>query len=197
MKHERHSTRQTGAALAISLLILFVMTLLGIAAMRSSRLELKLAQNAESRVNALQTAQAVADAVTQSDSNLSVSAGPGYIGCFASSGTDSGGFSLAPDTLPNASLDQYPCSDSATTSTALTFGVTTLPSHVYAQAIRETPEFLTTATLRGGGNSGRSYDFARFTVTGGYDSSAAGFGAAEVTQGTLKLHAKSQGVNYQ
>jgi hypothetical protein len=60
-----------------------------------------------------------------------------------------------------------------------------------------TPEFLTTATLRGSGNSSRSYDFASFNVTGGYDSSTNGFGAAEVTQGTLKLHAKSQGVSYQ
>ena len=44
--------RQQGAALATTLLILTVLTLLGLAAMRGSRLELKLAQNAESRVNA-------------------------------------------------------------------------------------------------------------------------------------------------
>ncbi len=72
-----------------------------------------------------------------------------------------------------------------------------LADHTYAQVIRESPEFLTTATLRGAGDSGRSYDFARFTVTGGFDSSTNGFGAAEVTQGTLKLHAKPQGLNYQ
>ncbi|GAC1620895.1 MAG: hypothetical protein NVS9B10_03120 [Nevskia sp.] len=179
---------QDGAALAVSLLILIVLTLLGIAAMRSSRLELKLSQNAESRINALETAQAVADAVTQSDSNLSISAGPGFIGCYVAS--------VVPDSLPNASLDQYPCSDSTTVRSPLALS-TALPGYTYAQALRETPEFLTTAALRGAGNSGRSYDFARFTVTGGYDSSAAGFGAAEVTQGTLKLHTKPQGVTYQ
>ena len=46
--------RQAGAALATSLLILSVLTLLGLAAMRGSKTELRLSQNAESRVNALQ-----------------------------------------------------------------------------------------------------------------------------------------------
>ena len=66
-----------------------------------------------------------------------------------------------------------------------------------ALAQREAPEFLSTAALRGAGNSGRSYDYARFTVIGGYDHSSEGFGAAEVVQGVLKLHAKSGGVSYQ
>ncbi len=169
---------QKGAALAISLLILIVLTLLGIAAMRSSRLELRLSQNAESRVNALQSAQAIADGVTQSDANLSVSAGAGYVACYKPSDS-----AKQPDTLPFACV--------APTLSA------PLNAYTYAQVLREAPEFLTTATLRGAGNSSRSYDFARFTVTGGYDHSADSFGAAEIVQGVLKLHSKPQGVNYQ
>ena len=57
--------QQRGAALATALLILIVLTLLGLAAMRGSRLELKLSQNAESRVNARQSAQAIADGITR------------------------------------------------------------------------------------------------------------------------------------
>jgi len=187
--------RERGAALVISLLVLIMLTLLGIAAMRSSRVELKLSQNAESRINALQTAQAVADAVSQSSSNLSIATGPGFVGCYAASGSDANGNSLAPNTLPDPVLDQYPCAGTGTT-TALS-GTQTLPAYTYGQVVRQSPEFLTTAALRGGGDSARSYDFASFNVTGGYDNTNQGFGAAEVTQGTLKLHAKTQGVTYQ
>lgn len=182
MKAHGSPRRQQGAALATALLILIVLTLLGLAAMRGSRLELRLSQNAESRVNALQSAQAIADGVTQTDSNLSIASGPGYIGCYLPGSSDA-----QPDSVP------FAC---ATSTIAAPIEVS-LRSYTYARVVRESPEFLTTATLRGAGNSGRSYDFARFTVIGGYDHSADGFGAAEVVQGQLKLHAKSQGVNYQ
>lgn len=174
--------QQQGAALATTLLILTVLTLLGLAAMRGSRLELKLAQNAESRVNARQSAQAIADGITQVEASLAISSGPGFRACYLPpSGSDQ------PDSVP------FSCS-SATLTAPADDG---LREHTYALAQRETPEFLTTATLRGAGNSGRSYDYARFTVIGGYDNSSNGFGAAEIVQGVLKLHAKSGGVTYQ
>ncbi len=94
-------SQERGAALAVSLLILIVLTLLGIAAMRSSRIELKLSQNTESRVSSLQMAQAIADNVTQKDSFLSISNGPGYIGCYTP--PDS---SKQPDAWRKATLDQ-------------------------------------------------------------------------------------------
>lgn len=174
--------RQRGAALATALLILIVLTLLGLAAMRSSRLELKLSQNAESRVNARQSAQAIADGITQIDANLAIGSGPGFLACYRpASGIaqpDSLPFSCAAPSLP-APADEA------------------LRAYSYARVQREAPEFLTTATLRGAGNSGRSYDYARFTVTGGYDHGREGFGAAEVEQGVLKLHARPGGVSYQ
>lgn len=182
MKPRSSRRRQGGAALATALLILIVLTLLGLAAMRGSRLELRLSQNAESRVNALQSAQAIADGVTQSDSNLSIASGPGYIGCYLP-----GSGNAQPDSVP------FTCATSTITAPA----DVSLRPYTYARVVRESPEFLTTATLRGAGNSGRSYDFARFTVIGGYDHSSDGFGAAEVVQGQLKLHAKAQGVSHQ
>ncbi len=177
MSSRRH---QGGAALATSLLILTVLTLLGLAAMRGSKMELRLSQNAESRVNALQSAQAIADGVTQNDANLAVGNGPGYSACYVP-GSD------APDSLP------FTCA----TATLAAPGDAALQAWTYARVLREDPEFISAAALRGAGNSGRSYDYARFTITGGYDHSAAGFGAAEVVQGVLKLHAKTTGVNYQ
>lgn len=177
MKRHQH-----GAALATALLILIVLTLLGLAAMRGSRLELKLSQNAESRVNARQSAQAIADGITQIESSLAISSGPGYRACYRPASGEA-----QPDSLPFA----------CTSSTLAAPADGGLHAHTYALAQREAPEFLSTATLRGAGNSGRSYDYARFTVIGGYDHSSEGFGAAEVVQGVLKLHAKSGGVSYQ
>lgn len=174
--------QQRGAALATALLILSVLTLLGLAAMRGSKTELRLSQNAESRVNALQSAQAIADGVTQNDANLSIGNGPGYSACYVPGSSGS-----APDSLP------FTCAS----PTLAAPGDTALQSWTYARVLREDPEFLSAAALRGAGNSGRAYDYARFTVTGGYDHSAQGFGAAEVIQGVLKLHAKPTGVSYQ
>jgi len=174
--------QQSGAALATALLILIVLTLLGLAAMRGSRLELKLSQNAESRVNARQSAQAIADGITQVEASLAISNGAGYRACYVPDGDEA-----QPDSVP------FAC-DSPSLAAPADDG---LRPHTYALAQRETPEFLSTATLRGAGNSGRSYDYARFTVIGGYDHSSEGFGAAEVVQGVLKLHAKSGGVSYQ
>lgn len=174
--------RQRGAALATALLIMIVLTLLGLAAMRGSRLELKLSQNAESRVNARQSAQAIADGVTQVEASLAISNGAGYRACYLP-GRDE----PQPDSVP------FAC---ATPSLGVPDDDSLRP-YTYALAQREAPEFLSTATLRGAGNSGRSYDYARFTVIGGYDHSSEGFGAAEVVQGVLKLHAKSGGVSYQ
>ncbi len=172
--------RQSGAALAVSLLMLVILTLIGIAAMRVGRLELRLSQNAESRVNAQQRAQSLADAVlNQSSANLPIQAGTGALGCFISGGD------TAPAVVP------FSCNGVAPTlpsNTSTDFG--------YSQVTREQPEFVTPAALRDG-TSGRSYDFARFTVVAGYDNTGNGMGAAEVGIGVLRLHVQPTGVTYQ
>ena len=49
--------KQRGAVLAVSLVLLLVMTILGISNMKSSSLELKMVKNTESRQHAFQAAE--------------------------------------------------------------------------------------------------------------------------------------------
>ena len=178
--------RQSGAALAVSLIILVILTLLGIAAMRASRLELRLSQNAESRMLALESAQGIADStINDTVDNLRISDGPEFVACF---------FGSSPTAPANPTFSASSTTDCGGNTSVLN---AVLAPYAYVQTKREDPEFFTANTLRGAGVSGRSYDFARFTVTAGYDNSTNGQGAAEVVQGTLKLHAKPQGVSYQ
>lgn len=51
-------SRQQGAVLLVSLIILLIMTLLGVSAMNSTRLEMKMATNDQSRQQAFQAAEA-------------------------------------------------------------------------------------------------------------------------------------------
>ena len=60
--------RQDGAILVISLVILVAITLLTISSMRSSNIGLRMAQNEESRIAAVQGAQALAEPVIAASS---------------------------------------------------------------------------------------------------------------------------------
>ena len=64
-RHGSHSipAAQRGAALAVALVLLVVLTLLGIAAVRATQTELRLAQNAESRTSAQQKAESLLNVV--------------------------------------------------------------------------------------------------------------------------------------
>jgi hypothetical protein len=190
------ATRHAGAALVVSLIILVILTLLGIAAIRASRLELRLSQNAESRMQALEAAQAFSDAITNNAANLNIGQGPGYNACYLAAGN---AFNIT-------ALTNYadPLFGSCTSNTlALPTSMASYPN-TYGLAKRDTPTFVTVGAIRGAGLSGRSYQFARFIVIAGYDSTGdsnspteVGQGAAEVNRGILKLNVKAQGVNYQ
>ena len=80
MKSPKIST-QTGAALVTTLLILVVVTITSLAAIRSSRLELRMAGNMETKLQAFQSAQALADAVFATPAMIPVIGGPGYAVC--------------------------------------------------------------------------------------------------------------------
>jgi hypothetical protein len=193
MKSSTGATER-GAALAVSLIILVILTLLGIAAMRASRLELRLSQNAESRMQALEAAQALGDAITNTASNLNISQGLGYSACY-----------LASNLTLNPSIQAAdPLFANCTANTLNLPSAMANYSYGYALAKRDTPEFVTVGAIRGAGLSGRSYNFARFVVIAGYDDtgnslnpSEVGQGAAEINRGILKLNVKPQGVNYQ
>ncbi|MES2885822.1 MAG: hypothetical protein V4709_13525 [Pseudomonadota bacterium] len=174
-------SRQTGAALGIALLILLIITILGVAAVRATQVELKLSQNAESRMAATQAAQSMV-AFVSDPTNMPVNDNLGHHVCVRATG-----------------VTVVPACDSATTTIVLTGISVPLLKHGYAEVRREQPLFVEVNVLRALGSelSAKNYDFARFTATGGYDRSSDGMSAAEITEGILKLHSKVAGVHYE
>lgn len=73
--------RQDGAILIIALVFLVAISLLTKSSMRSSRIGLLIAQNEESRIVAVQSAQALADAIVADPSSTPVLGGTGFTSC--------------------------------------------------------------------------------------------------------------------
>src|SRR4030095_1323960 len=72
---------QRGVALMVGLVFLLATTLIALAATRSSRLELRMAQNEEARLRAVQQAQALSEAVIGSPTAIPVVGNAGYLLC--------------------------------------------------------------------------------------------------------------------
>lgn len=182
MKQHLPRSSQRGAALAVALLMLVIITLLGVAAVRATQVELKLSNNAESRMAAVQTADSmVAYVIANNLAALPVDGNGAFSTCVLPSTVRSG--------LP---LFQCAISD-------LDVSGATLPLRTwgYAQARRQLPLFVEVGVLREAELSAKNYNFARFNITGGYDRGSDAKSAAEVTESALKLHTKVAGVNYE
>lgn len=176
----RAPQRQRGAALAIALLMLVIITLLGVAAVRVTQVELRLSQNAESRMAAMQAAESMLSFATNG-TNLPVDGDLGFTACV----------------LPAVVKSQTFTCPSTTTAIDVTLAPNGLQRFGYALVRREAPLFVEVNVLREAQLSAKNYDFARFTVTGGFDRSSESLSAAEIIEGTLKLHSKVSGVNYE
>src|SRR5215475_1859203 len=88
---------QRGVALLVALVFLLATTLLALAATRSSRLELRMAQNEEARLTAVQQVQALAEAVIGSPTAIPVVGNAGYLLCTpGEAGCDSNNLVLPP-----------------------------------------------------------------------------------------------------
>jgi hypothetical protein len=74
---------QRGAALAVALILLVVITLLSLSGMRFTTLDNRMAMNQELRVESLQMSQALLDSVVATDSNIVVFGNTGYSNCTA------------------------------------------------------------------------------------------------------------------
>lgn len=72
---------QQGAILVIALIFLVAITLFTISSMRSSKIGLFMAQNEESRVTAVQAAQALADAIVANPASTPVVGTTGFTAC--------------------------------------------------------------------------------------------------------------------
>lgn len=83
MRHSNLSQRrqQRGAILIVALVFLIAISLLTKSSMRSSRIGLLVAQNEESRIVAVQAAQALADAIVADPSSTPVLGSTGFTSC--------------------------------------------------------------------------------------------------------------------
>lgn len=75
--------KQDGAILIIALMFLVAITIFTISSMRSSNIGLHMAQNEESRIAAMQAAQALADAIVANPSSTPVVGLTGFTVCTA------------------------------------------------------------------------------------------------------------------
>ena len=72
---------QRGAVLVVALMFLIAITLLTISSMRSSNIGLHMAQNEESRIAAIQSAQALADVIVSNPAATPVVGKSGFTAC--------------------------------------------------------------------------------------------------------------------
>ncbi|MES1944137.1 putative Tfp pilus assembly protein [Salinisphaera sp. PC39] len=169
--------RQRGIALATALIFLVVITVLGLVAVRSSTTELRLAHNEQTRVEALQTAQAVVDAVLAGTGNLPVRPGDDYRLCHDSG--DAG------------TQTQCPAEDAGLTLAGSDSGL--FAKGIYAEVRRLPPE---TAPVPGALlTSMDKFTTASFAVRGEYARGEAGLGAADIEQGIIRVVPRARRTN--
>jgi PilX N-terminal len=73
-------SRQRGVALAVSLIMLLLLTVIGVTAMRSSIFESQMARNEEARIGAFERAQSIVDSVIETPGNF-LGSEPGDTNC--------------------------------------------------------------------------------------------------------------------
>lgn len=165
---------QRGAALFTALMFLVVLTLISLAAMRSSTLEMRMATNDEARLSAFQRTQAVVDATIGETDNIKVVGAVGRRTCTGSSASDS------PDGLAcdaygiNLADDDY---DDDVADGIIKVAVTRL-----SPAEAPAPRSL--------GTSAAVYSVATFKVDSLYDATADGLGRGRIVEGVMVLVSK-------
>lgn len=177
---------QRGVALATALVFLVILTLLGVFAMRASTTELRLARNEQARIEALETAQAVVDAVAADSANLPINSDEDYLRCFESANT--GTQTACP--IEQAGLSLGPITDGSATATQREI----FDNGVYAEARRLPP-----ADIALPGQTLMSMDklsAVGFGVRGQYARGEEGLGAADIEQGILSLAPRNARIEY-
>ncbi len=162
----RFAPRQRGVVLFVSLIMLVVIGLLTMSLTGMSRMEMRMANNEENRINGLQIAQAVIDIASSDQDITPVIGGAGYMLC---AGTDDGGCDA--DVEP-----ELPAND---IKTAVTEGKLNLYVIRADPPIQNPPRFVETDLTH--------FESAPFRVRGVYDRSAEGMGHAAVEQGVVVM----------
>ena len=184
---------QRGAALATALFFLAVLTILGLAAMRSGTLGLRLSENEAGRMDAQQNAQTAIDSVRAYGPALDVLPGSGYLqSCAIGSKLDA-----------TKLQQQQGFSCPSTNVVAALLPNTAYKPYLYLSVYRErigSDDYVPVNAVREGDSSDR-YQLAAFTLTGGYDriasDDAVAKGGAEVGQGVYVKVAKIKGLTQQ
>lgn len=148
----------------ISLIFLIAITLLSVASMRSSNINLRMAQNEESRVAADQAAQALADAIVSKPESTPVVGISGYTVCTIGE-YDCDRYDLAvSDSMLAASID----SNFISARVERTGTVFRPPPRIVESSIDK-------------------FSSASFRVTATYDRTADGLGYRQISEGVLVL----------
>lgn len=153
--------RQQGVALVTVLTILVIATIASLAGIRASRLEMRMSSNAENKLQSVQAAQALSDAVY---------ANPDLVPVIGTTG-----FRICTPTL--AGCDRNTIDVPGAFDTHLADG--DLTALVTQEGTGTVPRGLETSADR--------FDGVRFSVRTVFDRSDAGLGRAEIEQGILVL----------
>ncbi len=156
--------RQQGAILMIALLFLVTITLLTVSSMRSSNIGLRMAQNEEARIAAVQAAQALADAIVANPASTPVVGKSGYTACTAGQA--------------NCDRQDLPVEDSM-----LAYEIAT--NHISARVERTGSVFRPPPRVVE--SSIDKFTSASFRVTTTYDRVDEGLGRQQITEGVLVL----------
>jgi hypothetical protein len=156
--------KQQGAILVIALMFLVAITLLTVSSMRSSNIGLHMAQNEESRVAAVQAAQALADVIVANPAATPVVGSTGYTACTpGQQGCD---------------RNNLPVSDPTLAGEVTTY-------HLSARVERTGMEFRPPPRVVE--SSIDKFTSASFRVTTTFDRVDEGLGRQEITEGVLVL----------
>jgi hypothetical protein len=156
--------KQRGVVLFISLIMLVVIGMLSLSLMGMARVEMRMANNEEARISALQMAQAINDIIVSDPDKTPVVGGAGYKMC----ASDHEGCDEVMTDLPVNSI-----------TTAINDG------HLTATATRADPEFR--PPPRGMGFSASKFVGTSFRLRATYDRTEDGQGYGAVEEGLIVL----------
>jgi len=156
--------KQSGAILVITLIFLVAITLITISSMRSSKIGLHMAQNEESRVTAVQAAQALADVIVANPASTPVVGTTGYTVCTAGqSGCNRNDLAVNNDVLYSAVASNH-----LSARVERTGNVFSPPPRIVESSIDK-------------------FTSASFKVITEYDRADEGLGRQQITEGVLVL----------
>ena len=156
--------RQRGAILVMTMIFLVAISIVAAASMQSSNIGLFMAQNEESRVAAVQGAQALADAIVSSPVSTPVVGGAGFTIC----------------TIGETGCNRTDLAvDNSVLASAVAYG------YISARVQRDGP--LLRPPPRSIGSSIDKFTAASFEVTTTYDRTDEQLGRQQITEGVLVL----------